>query len=187
MTGFYDKAQYGFRMRKWFGLGPKWGGDGVPYYISSFATFTVENAKVAGGFFLGTHDPGTITHVEKWYPQGPISVKKVGVFVCSTLANASGGCMNFKFLTRGASASVIATLRMASCTVAEGAIGASKAQADFTVDHAKAGEYLSIQSYEPTTRSATATEVKATTSGRVAFFVDYVPKYDGDRWGDNDL
>jgi hypothetical protein len=75
---------------------------------------------------------------------------------------------------------VIATVQMSSCTVAEAAF-ASKGT--ITTNQCKAGEYLTIQSYEPTT-PASATEVKATTTGRVAFFVDYVPKYDPDRWSD---
>lgn len=160
----YDDAQYGVYRRKWFGLPKKWGGDS------------------AGGFTFGTHDPGTLTHVEKWYPAGPIDIKKVGVFMASTSNNASGGCMNFQFLTRGASASVVATMRCSSCTVNEGTLAASKAGSSLTVSQCKAGEYLTIKSYEPTTRSATASEVKSTTSGAAAFFVDYVPTYDGSHW-----
>jgi len=177
----YNDSKYGFRQRKWFGLGAKWGGEMSPYAYSSFATLTISEKGVkSGGFFLGTHDAGTLTHVEKWYPTGPIEVKKVGVFVCSTLANASGAGMNFRFLTRGASASVIAAVKMASCTVAEAAIASA---VSLTVAQCKAGEYITIQSYEPTTFSATASEKKATTSGRVAFFIDWVPTYDtSGRW-----
>lgn len=173
----YDDSKYHVRRRKWFGLGTKWGGEGLPYLYSSFATLTLTTSGVkAGGFFIGTHDPGTMTHVEKWFPEGPIQIKKVGVFCCSTSNNASGGCMNFQFLTRGASASVIATMKTSSCTISEAAIAASKTS--LTVDQCKAGEYITIKSFEPTTRCATATEVKSTTSGRFAFFVDYIPKYD---------
>lgn len=163
MTQRYDSAIYGRRLRKWFGLPKKWGGD------------------AAAGFTFGTHDPGTVTHVEKWYPEGPIKIKKVGVFCASTSNNASGGLMNFRFLTRGASASVIATCQFSSCTESEGAIAASKSS--ITTEQCKAGEYITIQSYEPTTKT-NATEVKSTTSGAAAFFIDYVPKFDPDRWGD---
>ena len=176
----YDDNKYGFRQRKWFGLGAKWGGEALPYLYSSFATLLISEKGVkAGGFFLGTHDPGTLTHVEKWYPEGPISIKKIGVFVCSTLANASGAGMNFQFLTRGASASVIGTIKMSSCTVSE---AAKASKTTLTTSHCKAGEYITIKSFEPTTFSATATEKKATTTGRVAFFLDYVPQYDPTRW-----
>jgi len=176
----YDDNVYGTRMRKWFGLGPKWGGEGIPFVIGSQATQNLEIAcrYGAGGFYLGTHDPGTISHVEKWFPQGPIQIKKIGVFVCSTLLNASEGKMQFRFLTRGGSASVIGTVVMASATVAE-SVFASKVA--LTTTKCKAGEYLTIQSYEPKTN--TGTEVKATTTGRPAFFVDYVPLFDPARWG----
>lgn len=177
----YDHAIYGMRFRKWFGLGTKWGGESPGYVPGSYASQGLEGyTKLAGGFFLGTHDPGTLTHVEAWRPQGPISIKKIGVFVCSTSNNASGGGMNFQFLTRGASASVIGTLKFSSCTANENTIAASKTS--LTTTKCKAGEYISIQSFEPTTFSATATEIKATTSGRVAFFLDYVPLYDSSRW-----
>lgn len=159
---FYDHPKFGVTRRKWFGLAKKWGGD------------------AAGGFSFGTHDPGTLSHVEKWYPEGPIRIQKVGVFMCSTSNNASGGCKSFRFLTRGASASVIATMKNASCTVNEGTLCASKAEAALTVRQCKAGEYITIQSIEPTTRSATASEVKSTTSGAAAFFIDYIPTFDND-------
>lgn len=178
---FYNDAQFGFRQRKWFGLGSKWGGDApAQSQATDPDTIRAVDRYKAGGFGLGTHDPGTLTHVEKWYPQGPIQIKKVGVFVCSTVNNASGGYPNFQFLTRGASGSVAATVQFSSCTANEGTFAASKST--ITVNQVKAGEYMTIKSYEPTT-PASATEVKATTSGRVAFFVDYVPKYDPDRWG----
>jgi len=162
MGNAYDEAQYGFRQRKWFGLPRKWGGDAAE-----------------GGFTFGTHDPGTVVHVEKFFPQGPILIKKIGVFVASTSNNASGGLMNFQILTRGASASVVGTLQFSSCTESEGQIPASKTS--LTTTQCKAGEYLAIKSFEPTTKT-NATEVKATTSGGAAFFIDFVPKHDPDRW-----
>jgi hypothetical protein len=164
---FYDAGKYQTVRRKWFGLPKKFGGDAV-----------------SGGFTFGTHDPGTITHVQKWFPEGPIDIKKVGVFTASTSNNASGGGMNFQFLTRGASASVVATLKWASATQAGGVISASKLGSALTVTQCKAGEYVTIRSLEPTTMSATASEVKATTTGGAAFFIDYAPKfvYDADNW-----
>lgn len=161
MSYQYDDATYGQRLRKWFGLPKKWGGD------------------AATGFTFGTHDPGTLSHVEKWYPQGPIEIKKIGVFVSSTSNNASGGLMNFRFLTRGASASVVGTLKFSSCTESEGQVPASKTS--LTVTQCKAGEYITVTSFEPTTKTK-GTEVKSTTSGAAAFFIDYVPVYDPDRW-----
>lgn len=163
---FYDAAKFHTVKRKWFGLPKKWAGD------------------AAGGFSFGTNNPGTITHVEKWYPAGPIEVKKIGVFTASTSNNASGGAMGFRFLTRGASASVIGTMKWASATQSEGLISASKIGSSLTTVQCKKGEYITIQTTEPTTLSATASEVKSTTSGAAAFFIDYTPKYDyeSDNW-----
>lgn len=164
VLSFYEENKYGARRRKWFGLPKKWGGD------------------AAAGFTFGTHDAGTLSHVEKWFPEGPIEVRKIGVFVSSTSNNASGGLMNFQFLTRGASASVIGTLQFSSCTESEGQIPASKEEAALTVVQCKAGEYITIKSYEPTTKTK-GTEVKSTTSGAAAFFIDYVPRFDqSGRW-----
>jgi hypothetical protein len=169
-------------MRKWFGLGSKWGGENnYPIIPGSYATITLEqfvNYGRCGGFYLATNNPGTISHVEKWFPQGPIQIKKIGVFVCSTLLNASEGKMRFNFLTRGASASVIGTIVMSSATVAEAAFASKVA---LTTTKCKAGEYLTIQSCESVTNAGT--ERKATTTGRPAFFVDYLPLYDPARWG----
>jgi len=162
MNDFYDDSKFNAVKRRYFGLTKKWGGD------------------AAGGFSFGTHDPGTLTHVEKWFPAGPIEIKKVGVFTASTSNNASGGGLGFRFLTRGASASVIGTMKWASATQAEGVISASKIGTALTVTQCKKGEYITIMTTEPTTMSATASEVKATTSGAAAFFVDYVRRYSPD-------
>jgi hypothetical protein len=177
----YDDNHYSTKQRKWFGLGPKWGGEGITFIPGSYATQALEIFGMgAGGFFLGTHDPGTLVHVEAWRPQGPIEIKKIGVFVCSTLLNGSEGVMNFQFLTRGASASVVGTLHAASATCSENTITASKTS--LTVTQCKAGEYITIKSYEPT-RTGSGTEVKATTTGRPAFVIDYVPAIDSSgRW-----
>lgn len=182
----YDHGKYGHRQRKWFGLGPKWGGDAMLTVATAdpmTAITKLQDGEITGGFPLGTHDPGTLTHVAKWYPEGPIKIKKIGVFCCATINNASGGLPNFQFLTRGASASVIGAVQLSSCTVSEGTLDASKTYANLTVANCKAGEYITIKSYEPTTKTK-ATEVKATTSGRVAFFIDYVPWFvvDGTQW-----
>ena len=163
---FYDAEKFEVVRRKWFNLPAKYGGVGT-----------------GGGFTFGTNDPGTLTHVEKWYPAGPIDIKKVGVFTASTSNNADGGGMNFRFLTRGASASVIATMKWASATQAEGAISASKLGSNLTVKQCKKGEYITIQTFEPTTIT-NGTEVKSTTTGGAAFFIDYSPKYvvGGSNW-----
>lgn len=156
---FYDAEKYDVLERQWFALPATYGGDGL------------------SGVDFGTHNPGTLTHVAKWFPAGAIEIKKIGVLTASVSHNASGGGLGFRFLTRGASASVIGTMKWASSTQAAGLISASKAGSNLTVRQCKAGEYITIQTTEPTTFSGTASEVKGTTSGRAAFFVDYVRKY----------
>jgi hypothetical protein len=70
-------------------------------------------------------------------------------------------------------------MQAASATVNEGVVAASKGGSSLTVNQCKAGEYVTIKTFEPTT-PASATEVKATTSGAAAFFIDYIPKFDND-------
>ncbi len=167
MGNMYDDAKFGVVERKWIGLTKGYGGD------------------AAAGFDLAaaTHDPGTVSHVSKLFFPGAIEVRKIGAFVTSDVSNASGGLMNFRVLTRGASASVCGDFSFSSGTVAAGVIGASKLAANLTVTQCKKGEYMTFQSLEPTTKTK-ATEVKATTTGKVAFFVDYIRKYvSGDNVG----
>ena len=162
---FYDAKKFQNVTRRYFNLPAKFGGD-------------ADN----GGYTFGLTNPGTLTHVEKWYPAGAIEIKKIGVFTASTSNNASGAGLNFRFLTRGASASVIGTIKWASATQAEGVISGSKIGTNLTVRQCKKGEYITIQTFEPTTIT-NGTEVKATTSGGAAFFIDYRSKFNNEQTG----
>jgi hypothetical protein len=153
MSNFYDDAKYGVINRKFFGLTKKWGGD------------------CANGYTFGTTDATTQNQVAKWYPKGPIKLLKAGTFNLATVTNASVDRIPVRMLTRGASASV-------GCVFynAKGNQAVIASTTTFTVPRIKAGEYLNIRTGTPQTDKGTAANT-ATTTGTVAFFVDYVPTF----------
>lgn len=157
MSNFYDDAKFGVINRAWFGLTKKWGGD------------------VAAGFTFGTAHGTSISHLAKWYPRGPIKMIKAGNFVLATLTNASSDLHQARVRTRGASASAGCSwyIKQTSTAVSQAAFASTTT---FTVQQVKAGEYVQIMTATPTTDKAT--RVQATTTGSVAFFVDYVAKFD---------
>src|SRR5512137_1060860 len=165
MSNSYDDSKFGVITRNWFGLTQKLGGaDAVITFGSATRT----------------------THITRWYPRGPIKVKKVGYLVAATMVGkaTNKGRREFRFLTRGASASVIAKLLPATCgTVSQYTFNSTTS---LTVAQCKAGEYISIQSGTPvtyTTTYALGTASPGTVNGSLAFFIDWVPAYDQDgKW-----
>ena len=158
MSGKYDDGQYGVITRKWFGLTKKLGGD------------------CAAGYTLGTTDATAVAHVARWYPRGPIKVLKAGSFTLATLNGSGVDRIDARVKVRGASASLAASwdaFSSAQYTFAS-AISMSAVQV-------KAGEYLSIRTGTPETDNGTAKNT-STTTGTLAFFVDYVPMYDVTKW-----
>lgn len=158
MSGKYDDGQYGVITRKWFGLTKKYGGD------------------CATGYTLGTTDATAIAHVARWYPRGPIKVLKAGSFTLATLNGSGVDRIDARVKVRGASASLAASwdaFASAQFTFASD-ISMSAVQV-------KAGEYLSIRTGTPETDNGTAKNT-STTTGTLAFFVDYVPMYDVTKW-----
>lgn len=153
MSNFYEDSKFGVINRKWFGLTKKLGGD------------------CANGYTLATTDATVISHLARWYPRGPIKMVKMGSFVLATLVNASVDRVPVRLLTRGASASVGAVAYSAKT------LFSFASETDFTVSQVKAGEYISIRTGTPQTDNGTAANT-ATTTGTLAFFVDYVPTYD---------
>lgn len=158
MSGKYDDGQYGVITRKWFGLTKKMGGD------------------AATGYTLGTTDATAIAHVARWYPRGPIKVLKAGSFTLATLNGSGVDRIDARVKVRGASASLAASWD-----------AFSSAQFTFASDismsavQVKAGEYLSIRTGTPETDNGTAKNT-STTTGTLAFFVDYVPMFDATKW-----
>lgn len=178
MGNAYDDSKFGVITRKWFGLTKKLGGD-LPGLIT-----TSSETGYVGGYEFGSAT--TTTHLARWYPRGPIEIKKVGYMVACTMVGkaTNKGRREFRFLTRGASASVIAKLLPATCgTVNQYTFNSSSS---LTVSQCKAGEYISIKSGTPvtyTTTYALGTAVQGTVNGTLAFFIDWVPAFDADgKW-----
>lgn len=169
MGGGYDDARFGVIERKWFGLSKKHGGD-------------VPNARVASGIgCFGTTDATSKTHIARWYPRGPISLVKAGSFVLATITNASNDLIPARITVRGASASAGCSWNVKSTSTAV-APRTFASTTTFTARNVKAGEYLSIKTGTPRTDNGTAANT-ATTTGTVAFFIDYVRKFDQDgKW-----
>jgi hypothetical protein len=175
MSNFYDDSKFGVIKRKWFGLTRKHGGD-----LPGLITVSTSNDT----YYSGGYEPGsatTVTHVARWYPKGPITVKKVGYFVMATMVGKATvkGRREFRFYTRGASASVCGKVLPATC----GTVSAYtfNSMTTLTVAQCKAGEYMTITSGTPVTYKTTyalGTVTRGTVNGTLAFFVDYVPQYD---------
>lgn len=172
----YDDAVFHIKQRKWFGLTPKHGGEGVfPTLAGTPTTRTIGNA--GGVFTFGTTDATSIVHVKRWYPQYGIRFKKFGYHVIATLGPGSTGVTDrvpLRLLTRGASASVGATLSidLDGTLVAQYSKGSIQT---FAVTQCKKGEYISIKTGTPQTAASASAANTATSSGTVAFFLDYVP------------
>ncbi len=154
MSNSYDDSKFGVINRKFFGLTAKWGGD------------------VAAGYTFGTTDATVRTPLARWYPRGPIKMLKAGTFILATVANASVDRIPVRVLTRGASASLGVLFYNA-----KGNQAVIASSTTFTVPQVKAGEYITIKTGTPQTDKGTAANT-ATTTGTVAFFVDYVPRFD---------
>lgn len=164
MSNFYDDAKFGVIQRQWFALSKKWGGDRP-------------NARVASGQgCFGTTDATTKTHIAKWYPRGPIKMVKAGIMTLASVTNASVDRIPVRVMTRGASASVGALFYVAAVPTVQAEIASTTT---FTVRRCKAGEYLTIKTGTPQTDKGTAANT-ATTTGTIAFFVDYVLDYFND-------
>lgn len=163
MSAFYDDAKFGVIRRKWIGLSKKWGGDRP-------------NARTATGQgCFGTTDATSKTHIAKWYlDRGPVSLVKAGVMTLASVTNASVDRIPVRVTTRGASASAACSFYISAVPTVQTEISSTTT---FTVRQVKAGEYIAIKTGTPQTDNATAANT-ATTSGTVAFFVDYVTKWD---------
>ncbi len=158
MSNAYDDGQYGIINRKWFGLTKKYGGD------------------CAAGYTLGTTDATAISQVARWYPRGPIKIIKGGSFTLATLNGSGVDKVDCRIKVRGASASLAASFNAF-------ASAQNSFASDETMTYAlvKKGEYISIRTGTPETDKGTAKNT-STTTGTLAFFVDWTPHFDA-RWG----
>jgi hypothetical protein len=149
----YDDAKYGIIERKWFGLTKKLGGE------------------TAAGFTLGTTDATAVSHLARWYPKGPILLVKAGSFTLATLNGSGVDKIDARVKVRGASASLAA-----SWNAFASAQYSFASDSTMTAKRVKAGEYLSIRTGTPETDKGTAKNT-STTTGTLAFFVDWVRDY----------
>ena len=155
----YDDAKYGMIQRHWFGLTKKCGGDS------------------AGGFTFGTTDATVIDHVTRWYPKGPIKLKKFGALVLATLINTSADKITARlYKDTGVEASL--NVKHTSTDVAQYTINSTTTFTSATVGP---GTFIAIDSATPDTDKGTAGNT-CTTKGSVAFFVDYHPIYHESKW-----
>lgn len=157
----YDDAAFGVVERKWFGLTKKCGGD------------------AAAGFTFGTTDATRIDQVTRFYPKGPIKLKKFGAIVLATLAGGGTGMDQVPARLRvNGSTETTADLDI---TVAKGQYGVAS-MTTFTNATIDAGSYIGIRTGTPETGDGTIANT-ATTTGTVSFFVDYVRMYSVDgKW-----
>lgn len=155
----YAHDQFGVVERKYFGLTKKYGGD------------------VAAGYTLGTVDATAVEHLAKWYPKGPIKLLKAGSFTLATLNGSGVDKIDCRVKVRGASASLAASFNCFAS--AQNSFASDESMTAFKV---KAGEYISIRTGTPETDKGTVKNT-STTTGTLAFFVDYVRLFDnGGNW-----
>ncbi len=166
MTNFYDDSKFGVITRKWFGLTTKLGGDKV----------------VGTGVFTIGSGATCVIKIAKWYPRGPIKLVKAGVMVVATLQKrvASNYELRHRFLADGASGSVGITVTHDPGTATQVAPYTISSSVTLTRAKVKAGAYMVIKTATPQTDENT----RRTSSvlGSLAYFVDYVPMYDGSKW-----
>lgn len=171
---FYDEGKFGVITRTWFGLTNKMGGQGTALApLSGSAT--------------------TEIIVTRWYPRGPITVKKVGylcVATASAAANATGASdralIPIEFY-KSSAAGVTRTTLIASDSIKIHpttvtycplwTLGSKETMASAEVE---AGRFVTIFAATALSNAGTAAEARGTTlvSGSFAFFVDWVPKFD---------
>ncbi len=155
----YDDAKFGVIERKWFGLTKKHGGD------------------CATGYTFGTTDATTIDHLARFYPNGPIKLLKFGAYAICTLADGGTGMdqVPARLLVNGS------TETTADLDIVGAANYAIASVVSFTNAVVDAGSYIGIRTGTPETADGTAANT-ATTTGTVAFFIDYIRSYDNSKW-----
>jgi hypothetical protein len=130
---------------------------------------------MGGGFSALTKGSATcVTKIKKWYPKGPIDIKKIGMQVVATAATPATNASCDGFYYRVYKSGVVAatdlvlfddTNRIAQYEIASKEVDLSLAE----------GSYISIKTSSSYTGDGTVDA--GTISGSFAFFIDWVPKY----------
>jgi hypothetical protein len=155
----YADGKYGVIERKWFGLTKKFGGD------------------CADGYTFGTTDATTIDHLSRWYPKGPIRLLKAGHIVLATIAvgATAGDDIPARLRVNGANES-------GDWDIDDGAAPyAIASTVTFTNPIIDAGSYIGIRTGTAVSGDGTESNT-ATSTGTVAFFIDYVREYHQTKW-----
>jgi len=162
----YDDAKYGVINRKWFGLTKKLGGD------------------CADGYEIGSATAQT--HLARWYPRGPIKVLKVGFMVLGSLStpatNADVELVPLRFYkssSAGASLdTLIASDGIVACDTGRNSQYEIASKETIASPEIEAGRFISIRTGSPT--SGDGTVDNGTVGGSLAFFIDWIPKHEGE-------
>lgn len=154
----YSDAKYGVPERHYFGLTKKAGGD------------------AASGFTFGTTDATSVNQVTRFYPKGPIKMIKFGYLTLATVGNGGTGMdvIPLRLRVNGSNESSEIDIPTAA---APWSIGSTETFTNAVVD---SGSYIDIITGTPQTADGTAANT-ATSTGTVAFFLDYIRTY-GDNW-----
>lgn len=159
----YDEQKFQVIERHWFGLPILHGGD------------------AASGITFGTTDATTLDPVVRYYPKGPIRLLKFGQLTIDALSGSAGlDRVPARLLVNG-STETDSDLIIATAT--EYTISSVVSFTNPVVD---AGSYIGIRTATPQTDDGTAAN-ECTTTGTVAFFIDYVREFDTAKWDRTDM
>lgn len=155
----YADGKYGVIDRHWFGLTVKGGG------------------QSAAGFTFGTTDATSTNQVTRYYPKGPIKLLKFGYITLATVGGGGTGMdiIPARLRVNGSNESSAVNIPTAA---APWSIGSTVTFTNQVVD---AGSYIDIITGTPQTSDGTAANT-ATSTGSVAFFIDFARQYDASRW-----
>lgn len=169
MSNAYDDDKYNVIERKWFRLPILAGGDAAAAYTS-----------------WATTDATKISLVKRHYFKGPIRVMKFGAINIATATNASNDVILARLVKSGATNMASVRIKNTSTAVSAYTVASieSSNTTDFTVSHLDAGDYISINTATPKTDNGTAANT-ASTTGSYVFFIDYVRRYNVDKWNED--
>lgn len=169
MSNAYDDDKYNVIERKWFKLPINAGGDAA-------AAFTN----------WATTDATKLTIVKRHYFKGPIRLMKFGALNIATATNASNDVILARLVKSGATNMASVRIKNTSTAVSAYTIASIETAdtTDFTVTHLDAGDYISINTATPKTDKGTAANT-ASTTGSYVFFIDYVRRYNTDKWNED--
>lgn len=169
MSNAYDDDKYNVIERKWFRLPTHIGGDAA-------AAFTN----------WATTDATKQTLIKRHYFKGPVRLLKVGALNIATATQASSDKILARLVKNGASAMASFKIKSTSTAVSAWTVASieSSDSTDFVINHVDAGDYISLNTATAVTDKGTAANT-ASCTGSFVFFIDYVRKYNTDKWNED--